>query len=111
MKILVVDDNGQTATSISRMVEFWGNSTTEAYNVEDAIKAIKEEHPDLIIQDIVMEPKNGYEVIKAAPGKKFIVMSGFKFDEKELKKYKNIMGRIKKPVDPEELEKIIKKLK
>jgi CheY-like chemotaxis protein len=111
MKILVVDDHTQSATSISRMVEFWGNSSIEAYNADDAIKLAKEEHPDLIILDLIMEGKDGYYVLKELPKNKFIVVSGFEPKEKELKKYKNVLSIVKKPIDFEQLEKIVKKLK
>jgi DNA-binding response OmpR family regulator len=111
MKILVVDDHAQTATSISRMLEFWGNTAIEAYNALDAIKFAKEEHPDLILLDLIMDGEDGYYVLNELPKNKFIIMSGFETDLKKIKKYKNITRIIKKPIDFEELEKIIKHLR
>ena len=111
MKVLIVDDHTQTATAIARMIEFWGHSAIEAYNAEDGIKLTKSEHPDLIILDMVMEGKDGYYFLEKITYKKIIVMSGFKINKEKLKKYKNIVKTIKKPIDFEELENIIKKLR
>jgi CheY-like chemotaxis protein len=64
-RILVADDS----VTIQKVVEltFSKENVTllQARNGEDAIRKATEEHPDLILLDLVMPDKNGYEVCAA----------------------------------------------
>lgn len=61
-KILIVDDENDIAELISDILEDEGYNTTIKNNGTDGINAIKEEHYDLILLDIMMPDISGTEV-------------------------------------------------
>ena len=60
--ILVVDDDPDLVESVSMKLESENFSVTKAYDGVEAWDKIKEERPDLIILDVMMPRKNGYEL-------------------------------------------------
>ncbi|MBN1161263.1 MAG: response regulator [Dehalococcoidales bacterium] len=64
-RVLVVDDDRSLVKSVKYHLEHKGYSTLVAYDGEQALELIKNESPDLIVLDIIMPNKDGYEVIKA----------------------------------------------
>ncbi len=62
--ILVVDDDPDLVESITMKLESNNFRVTKAYDGIEAWDKIKEERPDLIILDVMMPRKNGYELCK-----------------------------------------------
>jgi two-component system alkaline phosphatase synthesis response regulator PhoP len=60
--ILVVDDDPDLVESIAMKVESENFRVAKAYDGIEAWEKIKEERPDLIILDVMMPRKNGYEL-------------------------------------------------
>jgi len=60
--ILVVDDDPDLVESVSMKLESAGYRVGKAYDGIEAMDRIKEERPDLIILDVMMPRKNGYEL-------------------------------------------------
>jgi len=60
--ILVVDDDPDLVESIAMKVESENFRVTKAYDGVEAWERIKEDRPDLIILDVMMPRKNGYEL-------------------------------------------------
>jgi CheY-like chemotaxis protein len=60
--ILVVDDDPDLVESISMKVESNNFRVAKAYDGVEAWEKIKEERPNLIILDVMMPRKNGYEL-------------------------------------------------
>ena len=60
--ILVVDDDPDLVESIAVKVENENFRVTKAYDGVEAWERIKEDRPDLIILDVMMPRKNGYEL-------------------------------------------------
>jgi len=60
--ILVVDDDPDLVESIAMKVESHNFRATKAYDGIEAWEKIKEERPELIILDVMMPRKNGYEL-------------------------------------------------
>ena len=60
--ILVVDDDPDLVESIAVKVESENFRVTKAYDGVEAWERIKEDRPDLIILDVMMPRKNGYEL-------------------------------------------------
>lgn len=60
--ILVVDDDPDLVESVSMKLENAGYRVGKAYDGIEAMDRIKEERPDLIILDVMMPRKNGYEL-------------------------------------------------
>ncbi len=63
-KILIIEDEKILSELIGSKLGREGYQVLAAYNGEEGIKAIKRYKPDLILLDIVMPKKNGFEVLK-----------------------------------------------
>jgi len=60
--ILVVDDDPDLVESIAMKAESHNFRVAKAYDGMEAWEKIKEERPELIILDVMMPRKNGYEL-------------------------------------------------
>ncbi len=60
---LVIDDNQETADSLSQMLGFLGVEAQTAYGPRAAMLALKEFVPGIIFMDINMPGVNGFEVM------------------------------------------------
>ena len=75
--ILVVDDEPQIHTVLTRILEKEGYSVSSAYGAEEAFEKIKERRPNLIILDVMMPKISGIEVcnqLKSDPATKEIMV-------------------------------------
>ncbi len=75
--ILVVDDDPDLVESVSMKLESENYRVQKAYDGIEAWDKIKEEPPDLVLLDVMMPRKNGYEVcdeIKKDPQYKHIIV-------------------------------------
>ncbi len=62
--ILVVDDDKSLVRSVKYHLERRGYSISVAYDGVQALKKVEHQQPDLILLDIMMPNKDGYEVLK-----------------------------------------------
>jgi len=100
IKILVVDNHPQVATEISTNLSMAGYNVLEVDNKNDAIKACKDKHPDIIIVD--------KETISVdCMDHRKIILTGFNINKTEFKKYNNIVGYLDKPISKSDLLKEI----
>ncbi|MGD8386050.1 MAG: response regulator [Desulfobacteraceae bacterium] len=75
--ILVVDDDPDLVEAVSMKLESKGYRVAKAYDGNQAWDKIKEERPKLLILDVMMPNKNGYQVcdeIKKDPDYKDIIV-------------------------------------
>lgn len=70
-KILVVDDERDISRLIKARVESAGYSVITAFDGAEALKAVKEQKPDLVLLDVMLPKIDGYQVCRL-----------IKFDEK-----------------------------
>ena len=64
LKVLVVDDEFDTREVLRAGIGQCGAEVLTASTVREALEAIEEERPDLLISDIGMPGEDGYELIK-----------------------------------------------
>lgn len=64
MRALVVEDEKYMNRIISKKLKIEGYSVDSCYDGEEALNYIKSTSYDIIIMDIMMPQKNGYEVLK-----------------------------------------------
>jgi CheY-like chemotaxis protein len=64
LKVLVVDDEDDTRELLSIGLKQCGAEVTVAGSVKEALKAIEEARPEILISDIGMPGEDGYELIK-----------------------------------------------
>ena len=63
-KILVVDDNKDNADIIKDYLESRGHPITVAYSGEEALEVFEELKPQLVLLDVMMPGKDGWEVCR-----------------------------------------------
>jgi CheY-like chemotaxis protein len=64
LRILVVDDNEDSAESMSMLLQCDGHETDTAYSGETALRMASSRRPDVILLDIGMPGMLGYEVAR-----------------------------------------------
>lgn len=64
-KVLIVDDNDDTVTIIRTVLEREGYLVVTAMDGIEGIEKARKELPDLIVLDLMMPRKNGFEVCQA----------------------------------------------
>ena len=114
-RILVADDNPDSAASLSLMLEVLGNEVRVAHDGEEAFAAAAEFHPDLILLDIGMPKLNGYgacQMIRAQPWghvPSIVAVTGWGQEEDKARARAAGFDRhLVKPVEPAMLEEVIR---
>lgn len=64
LRILVVDDNRDSATTLSMLLRIVGNETRTAHDGEEAVAQALEYRPDVILLDLGLPKMNGYEACR-----------------------------------------------
>lgn len=62
MNILVVDDQAANRVLLTYLLEDFGHQVVEASNGDEAITKYHQSQPDLVLMDVMMPGKDGYEV-------------------------------------------------
>ena len=79
-QILVIDDDRSIRNTIARMLTAHGFGVVATANGKDALKLCEQEHPVMVITDIIMPEQEGIETIRQIldhqPGAKIIAISG-----------------------------------
>jgi CheY-like chemotaxis protein len=79
-RVLVVDDHVDTCTGMKMMMERRGYRVTVAHTADQAVKKAEEEEFDLVISDIGLPDRSGYELMQelsATKNLRGIALSGF----------------------------------
>ena len=61
-RILVVDDNTDSADTMAELLTFQGHDVRTAYTARHALKAVDDFDPEIVLLDIGLPDMNGYEV-------------------------------------------------
>ena len=110
--VLVVDDDEDLLEILSETIQQFGYNVIKARDGKDAIEKYKQNPSDLVLMDINMPEKNGFESFfalrKNFPNVKVIFMTGYQ-DLSTWKKAKNkgAIYLIKKPFSAEFLNELI----
>jgi len=116
-KILLVDDDPDLVEAVSTILESKGYAVAKAYGGVEGLKKVRTERPDLIVLDVMMPGKDGYEVCKELKAdEKYrsipILLLTAVVSHIPTTKYTHQMGMdmeaddyMDKPVEPEELAK------
>lgn len=60
--VLIVDDDPDLVETVCMMLEDRGYEVGKAYDGVEGEEAIKERHPDLLVLDVMMPRKDGYQL-------------------------------------------------
>jgi DNA-binding response OmpR family regulator len=78
--LLVVDDDEAVRMMLRKMLETDSHDVVTAQNGIDALNCVREQLPDIVILDIIMPEKEGFETIiemrRDYPNLKIIAISG-----------------------------------
>jgi len=113
-RILVVDDNYDSANSLSVMLELMGNETHSAHDGLAAIEAAEAFRPNLILLDIGLPKLNGYDAcrrIREQPwsqGMVIVALTGWGQDEdRRLSNEAGFDEHLVKPADIAEIMRLL----
>ena len=105
-RILIVDDNRDSAISLATLLKLTGNETLIGYDGLEAVASAETFKPDIILLDIGLPKLNGYEACRRireqAWGKDIVIvaLSGWGQDEdKQKSKLAGFNGHLVKPVE------------
>ena len=73
--VLIVDDDPDLVETVSMILESKGYEVGKAYDGIEGEEAIKKRRPDVVVLDVMMPRKNGYQLckeLKANPATKSI---------------------------------------
>jgi PAS domain S-box-containing protein len=105
-RVLVVDDNEDSAEILAKLLSLSGHEVWTAYTGPIALDAAIEHRPDLILLDIGLPGLNGYEVarrIRILPeleGVKLIAMTGYGQEaDRQLARDAGFDSHLTKPID------------
>jgi CheY-like chemotaxis protein len=114
LRVLVVDDNRDSADTLAMMLRILGHETHTAYDGQDAVDRSATLAPDAVLLDIGMPRLNGYEAaerIRQQPGgndRLLLALTGW--DEEEQGGRLNAAGFnscLVKPIDHAALNKLL----
>ena len=113
-RILIVDDNQDSAQSLGVLLGKWGHDVELAYDGPSALEIARTFRPELVFLDIGMPRMNGYEVARRLredarlAGTRFIVLSGYGAEVDHIRsKEAGFDHHLVKPVDPRRLPEVI----
>ena len=108
-KILLVDDNYTAADVLGKLLTYKGHSVQLAHSGEEAVRAARENDPDIAIIDIGLPDRSGYEVARELRTDKtralLIALTGFgQESDKKKAQEAGFDKHLTKPVGIKELE-------
>ncbi len=113
-RILVVDDNRDSADSLAMLLRLTGHETLAAYDGEEAVRAAESFRPDTILLDIGLPKLNGYDVCRRIRdqswGKRIIIiaLTGWgQADDRRRSVEAGFNGHLVKPVHHADLMKVL----
>ena len=116
-RILVVDDNRDSAESMAVLLKLLGNELRTAHDGVEAVEAAEAFRPQVILMDVGMPRLNGYEAtcrIREQPWGKdmaIIALTGWGQEgDKERSHQAGCNGHLVKPVNLPDLEKLLTEL-
>ena len=62
-KILIVEDDRALQSALVEMLTQEGYETVSAFDGEEGVQKVETEKPDLILLDLILPKKDGYEVL------------------------------------------------
>jgi CheY-like chemotaxis protein len=113
-RILVVDDNVDSAKTMSLMLGVLGNEVATAYDGLQALEEVARFHPDVILMDVGMPHLNGYEAARriressACNGLKIVALTGWGQETDRQKSFEaGCDAHLVKPVSLDDLNKLL----
>ena len=111
LRILVVEDHGETLRVLARLLDHFGHEISLANGAQSALKIVESKEFDVVLSDIGLPDGSGYEVIAQAKRKqpvKGVALTGLdKEEDIRRSKEAGFDFHLAKPVDFHELRTIL----
>jgi CheY-like chemotaxis protein len=114
LRILVVEDNRDTADSLRLLLELYGYEVTVTYSGPDGVRAAEQDQPDVVLCDIGLPGLDGHGVarqLRANPATakaRLIAVTAYGQDEDRRRSHEaGFEHHLVKPVDPDALLKVL----
>ncbi|HYX37286.1 MAG TPA: response regulator [Oligoflexus sp.] len=120
VKILAVDDSPDMLMLLTRILEKHGAAVTACSSVDDALERLSETKFDVIVSDIAMPERDGFELVKAVRDMESgsehqtpaIAVSGHIDFESRTRSYgQGFQVHLGKPINQKHLVAIVERLK
>ena len=116
-RILIVDDNVDSAESLAMLLKITGNQTHMAHDGLEAIEAVEKHRPEVVLLDIGLPDLNGLDVCRHVREQSWgrdivvIALTGWGQEEDRRKSQEaGFNGHLVKPVDYDELLELLSSL-
>jgi CheY-like chemotaxis protein len=113
-RILVADDNEDSAATLSMILELMGNDVRTARDGQDAVRIAGEFAPDVVLLDIGMPRMNGYDACRAirrlprCEGATLVALTGWgQAQDREAARRAGFDRHLVKPLEPRMLEELV----
>jgi PAS domain S-box-containing protein len=113
-RVLVVDDNADSAESMCLLLELWGHEARTAGNAGEAMERARAMRPDLVLLDIGLPGLDGFEVarqMRARPELEhatLVAMTGYGHeDDRRRSREAGFKAHLVKPVATAELQSVL----
>jgi DNA-binding response OmpR family regulator len=113
-RILVVDDNHDSALSLAMMLSIMGHDTRTAHDGESAVETAENFLPEVVLLDIGLPKLNGYEVAQRIRentwGQSMFLIAVTGWGQEEDRQRSSEVGlnvHMVKPVEPAALERLL----
>ena len=113
-RILVVDDNRDTADSLALLINAFGYETKAVYDGQQAIEQAREFLPDMALIDIGMPGLNGYETVEQIRKQRgsaeivLVAVTGWSRPEDKKRAYEcGFDLHVAKPMSPQTLRELL----
>src|SRR5215471_12179924 len=114
IKAIIVDDEPYCCESLTTLLQRFCPDVRVVdicYNGVTALKAIKEDSPDLVFLDIEMPKMNGFELLERLGDINFQLIFTTSYDQYAIKAIRfSALDYLLKPVDRDELQKAVQKV-
>ncbi len=114
LRILVVEDNRDTADSLRMLLELLGHEVAVAYTGPDGVQKAREFRPDVVLCDIGLPGLDGYAVAgelrrdPATAGAHLIAITGYgREEDRQRSRQAGFDHHLTKPVDPRDLQPLL----
>ncbi|MBL8848565.1 MAG: PAS domain S-box protein, partial [Planctomycetaceae bacterium] len=116
-KVLIVDDNRDSANTMAMLLNILGNETRTAYDGQQGVDTAAEFRPDVMLLDIGLPKLNGYEACRRIREQSWgadivlIAVTGWGQDEdRRRSQAAGFDHHLVKPLDPQQLSKLLSQL-
>ncbi len=114
LRILVVEDHAETATTMRKLLERAGHETVVATTVREALEILRAERLDVLVSDLGLPDGNGLQVMRElskVSNAKGIAISGYGMDE-DLRRSREagFSAHLTKPINAQELTRAVREV-